>query len=569
MDFTEFQSSKLMANNVPQQLSPIEKAKLLPQPKLSIDLRRIDSVRASSKNGQDNSRTKRKITRGRKNYSQSNSSPKETRSNRRPRLLRKVTKITPLGKRQVVPATLQLSGVGARSSHSERLNRTYKAQIMKQRYLEFRSLLPGAQEGHYISEEDLLTEEAPEDESSSAHLPGTERGNVHRFQGIVLKEQRSAGESRGSTTSGKLEKIPTPFLASNIRSTINQDTKLLTENIDTNSSSLENIARLLEKRLGPGARNTYDPSILVDFFALIALNKPHTKIRKVNDDIPGLLISSRRRGGDLTGRLSQRGTDLGLPILAGSTPPVAQAHQGSHAKEIEINPSVADSIQEQLHDRATSSLESPLIFSAGDLGTDSTTPRDGISVDLFPGGSKNRTSESKEGILSALDGTRRGSEFGPFSDGNDPSAGILPPALPPVLKASLYSYLVPRLMYLAPLTETIPGVPGLDYPIMSTVPYTNFYCTNMPWPGFYADTEARCQAWHMCDLDGRQASFLCPNGTIFNQAFMVCDWWYNSDCQAAPYLYPLNERLFQQPQLPPPTQQHRTLTAQVLDTLFL
>ncbi|KAG7157662.1 putative Chitin binding Peritrophin-A domain-containing protein 11 [Homarus americanus] len=39
--------------------------------------------------------------------------------------------------------------------------------------------------------------------------------------------------------------------------------------------------------------------------------------------------------------------------------------------------------------------------------------------------------------------------------------------------------------------------------------------------------------WHYCDLDGRQASFLCPNGTMFNQAFFVCDWWYNLDCQSA------------------------------------
>jgi len=173
------------------------------------------------------------------------------------------------------------------------------------------------------------------------------------------------------------------------------------------------------------------------------------------------------------------------------------------------------------------------------------------------------------GTSNAIEANNESSPFGPFSDGNDPSAGVPPPGLPPVLRASLYNYLVPRLMSLAPLTETIPGVPGLDYPIMAVVPYTNFYCSNMPWAGFYADTEARCQSWHWCDLDGRQSTFLCPNGTIFNQAFMVCDWWYNSDCQAAPYLYPLNERVYPQLLLPPPTQQHRTLTAKVLDTLFV
>ena len=28
-------------------------------------------------------------------------------------------------------------------------------------------------------------------------------------------------------------------------------------------------------------------------------------------------------------------------------------------------------------------------------------------------------------------------------------------------------------------------------------------------------------------------SFLCPNGTLFNQEVFVCDWWFNVDCEAA------------------------------------
>ncbi|XP_069156139.1 mucin-19 [Procambarus clarkii] len=161
-------------------------------------------------------------------------------------------------------------------------------------------------------------------------------------------------------------------------------------------------------------------------------------------------------------------------------------------------------------------------------------------------------------------------EFGPFSTGDDPSAGVDPSTivLPPMLRQTLYSYLLPRLASLTALVETVPGVPGLDYPIISTVPYTNFYCSDMPWPGFYADTEARCQVWHYCDLDGRQASFLCPNGTMFNQAFFVCDWWYNLDCQSAPYLYSLNERVFSLPEVDE-TAPHRTLTKEILDTIFL
>ena len=40
-------------------------------------------------------------------------------------------------------------------------------------------------------------------------------------------------------------------------------------------------------------------------------------------------------------------------------------------------------------------------------------------------------------------------------------------------------------------------------------------------PGYYADPEAECQVFHICTADGfgglSKYSFLCPNGTIFNQ----------------------------------------------------
>ena len=28
-------------------------------------------------------------------------------------------------------------------------------------------------------------------------------------------------------------------------------------------------------------------------------------------------------------------------------------------------------------------------------------------------------------------------------------------------------------------------------------------------------------------------SFLCPNGTIFNQEYFICDWWFNVNCDRA------------------------------------
>ncbi|KAF2354124.1 Chitin binding domain [Trinorchestia longiramus] len=605
----------------------------------------------------NNSRQKRKIIQHNKPKSGATSPSKATASKTRPRLLRRVTKIRPLGKRQIVSSsTSTMPDMSTTMSDDQALlNRTYKAELMKQRYFRFRSLLPGGdinKEAH-TSDEDLSTSIVPDAGSSSLLTPLQDigRGTIHRIPGIILKEQRSADENTGSTISGQLKKFQHPFVPSDVHLKLNSDSNPSPERLLSNSivrtGSVESITRLLAKRLGPSARNTYDPSILVDFLALVALNRQPTNIRHAPDEIPSILISSRRRGGDLTRRLSQRRASFSVSQAGTHNVPLSQA---SRALAKELGPHSA-SVTHQ-HDRATSSLEAPLLFSTSDLSTQNesasaqdsaqSTQRENVNI---------ASSTATETLLNPTNRVKGSNEFGPFSDGNDPSAGVSPPALPPVLKASLYNYLVPRLMYLAPLTETIPGVPGLDYPIMSTVPYTNFYCTNMPWPGFYADTEARCQAWHMCDLDGRQASFLCPNGTIFNQAFMVspcpcvpslvqrahhsthctvlpttahthttvlpttahthyyaahhsthtllccppqhtllcctqphiytlllthpphlqavCDWWYNSDCQAAPYLYPLNERLFQQPELPPPTQHHRTLTAQVLDTLFL
>ncbi len=28
-------------------------------------------------------------------------------------------------------------------------------------------------------------------------------------------------------------------------------------------------------------------------------------------------------------------------------------------------------------------------------------------------------------------------------------------------------------------------------------------------------------------------TFLCPNGTIFNQEYFICDWWFNVNCPDA------------------------------------
>ncbi|XP_042222244.1 keratin, type II cytoskeletal I-like [Homarus americanus] len=84
------------------------------------------------------------------------------------------------------------------------------------------------------------------------------------------------------------------------------------------------------------------------------------------------------------------------------------------------------------------------------------------------------------------------------------------------------------------------GTPGQDYLLLASVPFTGFVCDSLP--GYYADTDpaARCQAFHVCQDDGRMDSFLCPIGTVFNQQYFVCDWWFNVDCSSAPQFYGFN-----------------------------
>ena len=42
--------------------------------------------------------------------------------------------------------------------------------------------------------------------------------------------------------------------------------------------------------------------------------------------------------------------------------------------------------------------------------------------------------------------------------------------------------------------------------------------------------------YHMCVAEPngsyKKFSFLCPNGTVFNQEKLVCDAWFNVDCSS-------------------------------------
>lgn len=39
------------------------------------------------------------------------------------------------------------------------------------------------------------------------------------------------------------------------------------------------------------------------------------------------------------------------------------------------------------------------------------------------------------------------------------------------------------------------------------------------------------QVFYICVGSGPGEAMLCPNGTLFSQDFLVCDWWFNIDCR--------------------------------------
>ncbi|KAF5298686.1 hypothetical protein FQR65_LT09666 [Abscondita terminalis] len=87
------------------------------------------------------------------------------------------------------------------------------------------------------------------------------------------------------------------------------------------------------------------------------------------------------------------------------------------------------------------------------------------------------------------------------------------------------------------------GTPNVDFPTYSHVPKTKFSCKDME-PGYYADIDTDCQVFHICD-EGRKLSFLCPNGTVFQQGELICDWWFKVNCTTAPLLYEESAEILQ------------------------
>ncbi|TRY78919.1 hypothetical protein TCAL_13196 [Tigriopus californicus] len=94
------------------------------------------------------------------------------------------------------------------------------------------------------------------------------------------------------------------------------------------------------------------------------------------------------------------------------------------------------------------------------------------------------------------------------------------------------------------LRDSVPGEPGVDYPIFNEVQDTAFSCEDRVFGGYYADPGMGCQGYHVCLNHGnnaRKLSFLCPNGTIFQQSKLTCEWWFNVDCTEAQSSYNVND----------------------------
>ncbi|XP_075227249.1 uncharacterized protein LOC142327796 [Lycorma delicatula] len=78
--------------------------------------------------------------------------------------------------------------------------------------------------------------------------------------------------------------------------------------------------------------------------------------------------------------------------------------------------------------------------------------------------------------------------------------------------------------------HVIPGAAGEDYPTLSRPPINSRFSCKNDGRRYIADVSSGCQVFFMCVGDGPGEAMLCPNGTLFSQDFLVCDWWYNVDC---------------------------------------
>ncbi|XP_018006705.1 uncharacterized protein LOC108664595 [Hyalella azteca] len=77
------------------------------------------------------------------------------------------------------------------------------------------------------------------------------------------------------------------------------------------------------------------------------------------------------------------------------------------------------------------------------------------------------------------------------------------------------------------------------------MPNTSFSCDDKASGGYYADTQAECQMFHVCvrvsEEEIRDHKFLCPNDTIFDQQNFICASWWDTECKPLPSYDDKNE----------------------------
>ena len=100
-------------------------------------------------------------------------------------------------------------------------------------------------------------------------------------------------------------------------------------------------------------------------------------------------------------------------------------------------------------------------------------------------------------------------------------------ALSPVL---LEVTIPPTLLLLAP--PSLAQVWCQATTLIRSVGRDNYSDNTESWSSSYQETD--CQAYHVCGPDNGNpeplSTLLCPNGTLYNQQYFVCDWWFNVDC---------------------------------------
>ena len=88
--------------------------------------------------------------------------------------------------------------------------------------------------------------------------------------------------------------------------------------------------------------------------------------------------------------------------------------------------------------------------------------------------------------------------------------------------------------------------------ILGAEPIQNFDCTGRPY-GYYADVAADCRIFHVClpnideageVLDTAHFSFVCGNGTMFDQESLTCAHADETSCAEAESLYQVTNAQF-------------------------